>query len=355
MRLFDRIRNVFTNQEVCPPDHLEGYRRIGEEVYEAKVELANDTNPRVKLFVRVAETFQIMGNALLLDVFSDHAPNPSPVPEITHEQAEIWYGHIPNLLIAARKESVYPGSSKVALPIQIGQRIETPHTCPLSHLAGLRRVANELEELVAEDISRMRLDKSRYRETLLLYEEARTQRSTGDALVGSIMGGQLVPHDTHEDAKEQYWLALSNYLLVVQGIGDNSLLSALLSPKSKLDANDVWKVTARLALEDVRKSEEFESTRQELETFWDDHDISDEERQYESTVERLLNEGSIQENGYWYRVPFQPVYVVIATQVQVHHQSILKGHEFVWDYSNSKRGDGFLTRSAFRYTTERSR
>lgn len=317
-------------------------------------ELANDPNPQVTLLVRIAEAFQIMGNALLLDVLPDHAPISTPVPEITHEQAEIWYGNIPDLLIAARKEAISPGSSKVLLPIQMGRRVESEHTCPLSHLAGLRRVADEMERLVAEEISRLRLDKDHYRETLLLYEEARTRRSTGDALVGSIMNGQPIPHETHEDAKEQYWKALSNYLLVVQGINDNSLLFALFSLNSKLDANDVWKVTAQLALEDIRKSGEFESIRQELFEFWNAHVITDEERQYENTVERLLNVGVIQENGYWYRIPFQPVYVVVATRIEVHHKSIMKDHEFVWEYGHNEREEGFMTRAAFRYATERN-
>lgn len=225
---------------------------------------------------------------------------------------------------------------------------------PLSHLAGLRRAAHELEGLVAEDIVRMRLEKDEYRETLLLYEEARTRRSTSDALVGSIMGGQHVPHQTHEDAKEQYWQALGSYLLVVQGIEDNALLANLLSPRSKLDSDDVWKATARLAVDDLRESVEFEKTRKELEAFWTAHKITDEERQYESMVERLLDKGFIRENGYWYKLPFQPVYVVSVPRVEVHHQSISRGHEFVWDYSSHGQGKRFLTRSAFRYTAERS-
>ena len=354
MGLFDRIRGVFTKPEVCPPEHLEGYRRIGDEVYAAKVELANETNPRVKLLVRITEVFQTMGNALLNDVLSDRAGASADVPEITHEQAETWYGHIPDLLIAARQEAIYPGSSQVLLPVQIGSPAESEQMCPLSHLAGLRRAASEMENLVAGDMVRVRLEKNAYRETLLLYEEARTRRSTADALVGSIMGGQQVPHETHEDAREQYWHALAGYLLVVQGVEDNTMLANLLWPKSKLDSDDVWKVTAGLAVDDLRETDEFEGIQEALEAFWSTHEITDEERRYENAIENLLEKGIIRENGYWYKLPYQPVYVVTAARVEIHRQRIARGQEFVWDYSNHGEGQGFLTRSAFRYAEERS-
>lgn len=354
MGLFDRIRRALSNQDICPPEHLEGYKRIGEDVYEAKVELANETNTRVKLLIRVAESFQIMGDALLIDIGSNHVFTNSSNPEITHKQAEIWYGQIPDLLIAARKEAIQPGCSNLTLPIFMGRRIETAHTCPVSHLAGLRRAASTLEDLIAEDISLMRYDKEHNRETLLLYEEARTRRNTGDALVGSIMNGKNVPHQIHEDAIAQYWQALFHYLLVVQGIEDRALLKAWWSPHSKLESENSWKVTASLAKEDIQQSGELERAQRELETFWEDHPIAAEERQYEHSVEQLLHARAIQENGYWYRVPYQPVYMVVAPEVEIHHTIVRQNHEFVWDYENHGHRDGFLTRPAFRYTTERS-
>jgi hypothetical protein len=354
LSLFGRIRGVFSSPEVCPPEHLEGYRRISDEVYEAKVELANDTNPHVQLLLRTAEAFQVMGNALLADVLSSEGRVSSNLPEITHEQAETWFGHIPELLIAARKESVYPGSSQVSLPV-ILRPLEIPEQmCPLSHLAGLRRATSAMEDHVSKDIEYLRLHKEDYRATLLLYEEARTRRNTGDALIGSIMSGEYVPHETHEDAKEQYGEALRKYLLVVQGIGNSSLIENWLSPKSKLDTNDVWKVTARLAIEDLREAGEYDKTQLRLEDFWACHEVTFDERQYESTVERLLREGAIQENGYWYKVPYQPVYQVTRPRAEVHGKRILKGHEFVWDYDVSGNGHGLMTRSEFRYATERA-
>ncbi|QQE78449.1 hypothetical protein [Alicyclobacillus sp. SO9] len=352
MGLFDRIRDVFNHQESSPPEHLEGYRRIGDQVYEAKVELADEQNPTVRLLLRVAEVFQIMGNALLRDVISPSTTSARRVADITHEQAETWYGHIPDLLIAARKEVLYAESSRVELPIQIGERVESQDMCPLSHLIGLRRAANGLEDLVADDISRMRADKDRYRQILFLYEEARTRRSTGDALVGPVMNGERVPHETHEDAKEQYWQALANYLLIVQGIENDSLITELFSPHSKLDLEDVWKVTAQLALEDIGDAEKRDQTNQELESFWDSHRITDEERRYEHTVEKLVVRGDIQENGYWYRIPFQPVYMVTASRIDIAGHKISRGHEFVWDYGK-EAGQRFLSRSEFRYADER--
>ena len=172
MSLFDRIRRVFSSPE-CPPEHLEGYRRIGDEVYEAKIELANDTNPHVRLLLRIAEAFQVMGNALLADVLSSDGKVSGHLPEITHEQTETWYGHIPELLIAARKESVYPGSSQVLLPVTLRPLEISEQMCPLSHLRGLRRATRAMDDLVSKDIEYLRLRKEDYRATMLLYEEAR--------------------------------------------------------------------------------------------------------------------------------------------------------------------------------------
>lgn len=354
MGLFNRIRDVFSGSEVCPPEHLEGYRRIGDEVYEAKIELANDTNPDVRLILRIAEAFQVMGNALLADVLPSDGRRSVNLSEITHEQAETWYGHIPELLIAARKESVYPGSSQLSLPVQLRPLATSERMCPLSHLAGLRRAASAMEDLVGQDIEYLRLQTEEHRATLLLYAEARTRRNTADALIGSIMGGEYVPHETHEDAKEQYFKALGKYLLVIQGIENGPLIENWLSPKSKLDTDDVWKVTAKLAIDDLRQAGDYDRTQATLEDFWTSHEITFEERQYESTVERLLREGSIQENGYWYRLPYVPVYLVRAPRVEVHGQRIVKGHEFVWDYDAHGGGRGFLTRFEFRYATERA-
>ncbi|WDL98809.1 hypothetical protein [Alicyclobacillus sp. ALC3] len=350
MGLFDRLRGGITRQDAGSPEHLEGYRRIGEQVYEAKVELAEDASPRVRLLLHIAEAFQVMGDALVLDLSGADAH----VARTTQEQAETWYGRIPDLLIAARKESVYPGSGQVSLPIQIGSHAFTQEMCPLGYLLGLRRAAGDMEDLINPEVLRLRTNKDEFRETLLLYEEARTRKSTGDALIGSIMGGRNVPHETHEDARIQYWQALTNYLLMIQGIQDNALIVDLFSPKSRLDDDDVWKVTARLAVDDVRASGELEQTQQTLTEFWAAHSITDEERRYQNTVERLLKEGAIQENGYWYKPPFNPVYLVVSVRVEVLGRKIPQGHELVWDYPWQGQGMRFLTRPSFRYAEQRT-
>jgi hypothetical protein len=106
MGLFDFIKEAFTGEKYCPLEHLESYRRLGEQVNALHVELVDCENPRALAFLQAARSLQNMADALLGDAFDGIDGEPKPVPVITHEQADDWYGLIPDLIVELVKKQL---------------------------------------------------------------------------------------------------------------------------------------------------------------------------------------------------------------------------------------------------------
>lgn len=345
MGLLERIHAAFSGERVCPPEHLAAYRRLGEQVFELEVELSHAEKPVVLALVSAAKVLHTMGDALLKDAYDDQ-----PVPVVTHEQAEEWYGMIPDLMVAARQENVVDGGSRVRLPVRLGKKIESHRSCPVNHLAGMRRAADDVDRLLTPMLERARLEADKYKSALLLYEEARTRREIGDTLVGAISRGQYVPEESHEDAEEQYWSTLSAYLLTAQGLNYPECLnrqSLHQNRVSKLDLDDVWRVTSEIAKREIRNAGEWWKAERDLAELWESHRITDTERDYEYTVEDLVHEHKVREDGYWACCPFQPVYKVVSGPVEVVGHSVPMGHVLVWDYGEDGEPGRFIAQPSF--------
>ncbi len=356
MGWLERIRDVFGGGQQQPREDLEGYRRMGEEVFGVEVELANSENSRARAFLQTAKVFQVMGDALLRNTLLGEGQAAEAVPFVTQEQAESWYGRIPDLLVAARQEALVPGSAKLNLPIHMPSRVEAVGLCPVSHLAGMRRAADEVESLLRERLEHARMDVDQYKEVLLLYEEARTRRQAGDAIVGTLLNGRTVPPDSHEDAENQYWVTLSSYLLIAQGLEGPNVLNVQTQDgdeSSKLDSADVWKVTSRYARRDIEHTGELSQAQSELTDFWRAHTVTKEEREYERTADQLLRQGVIREVGYWFTCPFAPVWRVMKGPVQIVGRVVQEGHVFVWDYGKLGEAGQFVTQSSFLHVQDR--
>ncbi|RIV17323.1 hypothetical protein D2Q93_15500 [Alicyclobacillaceae bacterium I2511] len=355
MGWLDKLRDLFSGGPQQPREDLEGYRRVGEEVFGVEVELANSENSRAKAFLQAAKVFQVMGDALLRNVLPG-VGKAEPVPFVTQEQAESWFGRIPDLLVAARQEALIPESAKFQLPIRLSSRVEAVGLCPVSHLAGMRRAADEVESLLRERLEHARLEVEQYKDVLLLYEEARTRRQAGDAIVGSLLNGRTVPPDSHEDAENQYWVTISSYMLIAQGLVYPDVLKSQAREgvqHSKLDSADVWKVTSRYARRDIEQTAELSQAQSELADFWRAHTVTEEEREYEHTVEQLLRQSVIREVGYWFTRPFAPVWRVTEGPVQIVGRVIQEGHVFVWDYGKTGEAGQFVTQSSFLHVQDR--
>lgn len=359
MGIMDWFREQLTGQKVCPIEHLESYKRLGEQVYSLHVELAESTSARANAIVLAARSIQIMADELLGDALDGAVPK--AVPIVTHDQADVWYGMLPDVMVAARQEAAFPNSARIKLPIRLGEQIEGPKPCPEQHIAGLRRAAAGLEELLALEVSVARNAKDTYKEAILLYEEARTRKQAGDSIVGTISNGRRVSEESHEDAEEQYWMALSSYILVAQGLKDPELLKNIpLTVASstgvipcKLDSDDIWKVTSKTAISEIKKAGEYYQAERDLIEHWENFVETRVEREYETTVEELLKRGHIKEDSYWYCCPFPAVYRVQTMSVSVLGNVIPRGHVFVFEYGDDGEPGRFITRSTFQAADER--
>ncbi|RKN81965.1 hypothetical protein [Paenibacillus ginsengarvi] len=349
MGILDWLRGSFTGQKVCPIEHLESYRRLGEQVYGLHVELAACESPRALAFLEAARSLQKMADSLLGDAFSSFGGASKAVPIITHDQADVWYGLIPDLLVAARQEAAFPGSAKLELPIKLDGQLEGPSPCPIEHLSGLRRASADMEQLVSGGIMIARRKGELYKEVILLYEEARTRKEAGDAIIGTLSKRRRVSAETHEDAEKQYWMALSSYMLVNQGLKAPETVRASYAAKyktCKLDSDDIWKVTSLIAIREIQKAGEWEQARDDLIEHWETYRIREEEREYEVTVEELLAKGQIKEDGYWYCCPFASTYKAV-TPVHVLGHLIPEGNVFVYEYGDNGEPGRFITQKVF--------
>ncbi|TMV50136.1 hypothetical protein FE783_11265 [Paenibacillus mesophilus] len=349
MGLLEWIRKTFTGDKNCPDEHLESYSKIGHQVFVVHAELDNCGNPLALAYLQAARSFQTMADALLGEGFPKSEGGAGPVPPITHELADEWYGKIPELLVAARQEAAFAHTVTYPLPVVLVSPGIGTGSVPDSHLAGLRRAASEMEKLVAHDVELARLDGDLYRAAILQYEAARTHKESGDALTGSLPGKKIA-EETIQNAAAHYWKALPHYMLVAQGLKAPHLLiqNPLLSlRKSKLDSKEVWRATASTKIEDFKENGCWEREIENLRAFWKDRPITQEEREYECTVEQLLSRGQISANGQWYKIPHPISYKVEQGPVTLFNKEIPIGHEFVYEYGKTGELSQFITMKKF--------
>ncbi|UOF92326.1 hypothetical protein LSG31_09255 [Fodinisporobacter ferrooxydans] len=341
--MFDHIRSMLTGERICSKEHLDSYKRIGEQVYEVEVEMSDCQKPRVRALLAAAKSLNIISEALLKEVFDN-----KPVSSVTHEQAEKFYGLIPDLLIGIRQENVMDHSSKVKLPISLSDQIVSDRRCPTRHLAGMRRAADEMERLLQSSMERFRASDDN-KPMLLRFEEARIKRQIADAMVGSIMQGQKVSEESHEKAEEGYWDALETYFKIAQQLEDPSIAWETVKKPRHQQNNDIWRITSRRAMQDIRQSGEWEEAEKDIAEFWEKHSITAMEREYETIVSELENGRDIRAEGYWNCCPFQPVYRVLRGPLEILGYTVPAGHMFVWDYGENGQAGRLITQASFQH------
>ncbi|WP_135550069.1 hypothetical protein [Paenibacillus cymbidii] len=114
-----------------------------------------------------------------------------------------------------------------------------------------------------------------------------------------------------------------------------------------MDSDDIWKVTSRLAIRPIREAGEWQQAENDLVEHWEHFRMTDTDREYESTVEQLLERGAIKETAYWYCCPFPSVYRVGKTPVHVLGQEIPSGYAFVYEYGDDGAPAQFIVRPTF--------
>ncbi|MCD1259655.1 hypothetical protein B5M42_012510 [Paenibacillus athensensis] len=344
---------LFGSQEeeyVCPVEKLESYRRLGEQVYRLREELSGSRQPRALAYMEAATALQKMADALLGEAFCGLDGQARAIPAISHRQADVWYETIPELVIAARQEAAFAGSSRLALPVKLDALLEEPGgRSPIEHIWGLRRAAEELERLVELDMGLIPPGTETFRSAILRYQEARTRKEAADAIAGIRSRERQMSAEAHEDAEAQYAQALSAYLLVVQGLKAPEALSqaaAKLNQPCKLDGDSIWKVTSRYAVSAIRRDGEWDQAEADLQEHWQEHVVTEEERAYEITVEAYLEREEIEEHGWWYCCPFPSIYKALRP-VQVLGRQIEPGEEFVYAYGDPGEPGGLIVERSF--------
>ncbi|MHB1629117.1 MAG: hypothetical protein ACYCVB_12220 [Bacilli bacterium] len=345
MLIFHRDRSGLSGRTVCPPEHLEGYRRIGESVYTAEVELSGTTSPRIRSILAAARSLQTIADALLTEAFTISGGEKRPIAAVTHKQAEAWYNRIPRLLAAARKEAAFAGASGAGIPVRSVYLLETPSACPADHLKSLAKTARELHERVKPKIDLARFESDRHRVAILRYEDGRTRHEEADAVMRALHSTATLPAELHEKAVRSYGVALTSYLLIAQWLEDPALQTAT-GPAGSPPSADVWRSTSDRARRQIRQSGEWRKAEEALRAFWAGRSTAQEEREFASTVRRLLSERRIREAGYWHDPPFQSAYTVLRDPVVILGETIPQGQSFLWMYGETAEAGRLVVRTS---------
>lgn len=373
MGLFRNFAAMLKGEKLCDRAHLEGYRRIGAEVYNLHQE-AERTAPsaKAKAYLAATEAVYTIAHNLLLDAQTDEGEL-VPVPLLTHHQAEKMYELVPKLATAVRQELAFEGGAALPLPIRVTEPLSSELDCPPRHLIALKRAVQGLHDMAQVRVENARdaEDKERFREAILIFEEARTMKEAGDAIVGSITGPGMKSKDVHEDGEKYYWKAVERYVLVVQGLelpeaieGELDRLrgtSRRASPGSArraangtavaprtLYGDDPWRLTSRIARTEIRNDGETRVAERELIEFWEGRARDPQGEAYEADVAQLLSEGAIVEEAYWACCPFPSVYRVVRGPVTVLGREIPRGYMFTMEYNRDPAYNRFLARPSFR-------
>ncbi|QQE78204.1 hypothetical protein [Alicyclobacillus sp. SO9] len=224
MSLFDRFRKTFQHgDEKTLEEKLHGYQRLGEQVYEVEVELAETENRKSLAFLQAAKCLKEMADALVhedgVQLEARH------LPEASIELAESWYGRIPDVIVAARREAAVPDSSEIGLPIRLRRSREALDTWSDEHLLGLRRAVHALQDLLEKRIEHAEFRRDDNKDALLYYQEARTRQEAGDSIAGLLVQGEEVSDTSRQEAQNQYLSTLSSYVLIAQGLEEPTVLT----------------------------------------------------------------------------------------------------------------------------------
>lgn len=222
MSLFDRFKDALKGEKDPTVERIGAYRRLGEQVYQVEVELAETSNKRALAILQAAKCLQLMADALFGDVSE---PEMREVPSMTVKRVENWYSRIPDLLIASRQEANFPNSSQIALPVRLKDESYQPlDTWSTAHLVGLRRAVDAVATSLKRRMEHPQFQSETYKNVILAFQEARTRQDAGDAIVGLLIQGQSVSDPSRKEAEQQYMSTLGHYLLIAQGLEEPDVL-----------------------------------------------------------------------------------------------------------------------------------
>lgn len=313
---------------------LKRYSQVGHQVFVVLQELRDCNNPRAHAYIQAAQSLLVIADAMLGLRFANTDQDIRLTPQI-RRLVDQWYRRIPELLIAARQEAVYPNTAVHDFPVELGDHLKPPHgKQSAAYLTALHRALSGMDQLLRERVNRARTDPETFKTALLLYEAARTSRQSGDLLAASTNGKRALKQSRY-DAVQHYLRALPRYFLVAQSLEDPKPINRLAASQfrtCKLDSNDPWKASGDGAKEFFQKSDLYDSTEERLSAYWENRGFSQDERVLECTIEQLEAWGLIIGNGWWTDFPYPGTYEVLAESIVIGGKRLFKGNEFVYYY-----------------------
>ena len=330
-------------------------------------------------FIRAARTYQVFVQQLLA---ADAAADPATagfLPRVTYDQANALAHQIqPNLQRAVEALTDPNFQPDVALPLELGPRIEAEGACPVAHLEGMIAAAREVREWAAGLIAQ-------YTEAVQHHatpteatssttsksveiptppaiaehiaalnsqlEQADAQLRFGTDLVGQVTQGQATP-ELHEQAEGSLWAALSSYFTLNQAVALQDLLSPGGTQRGMADTrgsggahggtrtrghsdrpirpDDLWRLAAPSARSELRRTEfgtdEMEEMCEKMGGI-----LSAGAQQYLDEVEEAVGRGDAIAVGAMANCPFEPLYRA-RHPLNLAGAHIPAGYEFHWNF-----------------------
>jgi len=269
----------------------------------------------------------------LLD--SDAKEDPDTVgylPLVTFGQVKELYAQVPQFVHMAWEALANPRfQAPRALPLPLGPRIEAEGKCPLVHLKGIHaaavaldqvgqaRLGMYLQSVQACGVSPPDDVKGYLSDLAQLWARAQSKVAFSNQQLMAVSMGGNVTLETHEEAENRLWDALSDHFLVGQFIAMPELLtsSAMAGANATgrlVPQEERWFMSDPDAVRDLRNTQFGE---QEIREFWvrKAWRTTPQEERYLAQTAAMKKEGLISVVSRWSTTPFDAVYQTLQPVV----------------------------------------
>lgn len=278
---------------------------------------------------------------------SDAREDPDTVgylPLVTFGQVKELYAQVPGFIHMAWEALANPRyRAQKPLPLPLGPRIEAQGKCPLVHLKGIYAAGKALDQ-----ISQLRLGaflqsvqacgvappddvKAYLADLSQMWARAQSKVAFSSQQLMMLTTAGNVPLETHEEAENRLWDALSDHFMVGQFIAMPELLrsSAMVGINAtgrQIPQDERWFLSEPDAVRDLRNTKFGEM---EIKEFWTRKAwrTTPREERYIAQVTALKAEGAISVVSRWSTTPFDAVYQTLAPVV-ILDTPLDRGHEF---------------------------
>lgn len=332
---------------------IEQQREAGEIVHPGKPWETHAQMGNALAFFWVAQGFASIAR-ILKEVDEESDPGTRGyMPGVSHDQALALLrqvAHYQALANAALEDPTYDGGHE--LPIPLKPRVEAEGRCPVSHLKGMLRGSQYLDnyahvevETYCGAVTRGTAPEEIKGTARRLHAElakAQSQLQMAEQAVSPILKGEPVDDWTHEEVEDYLWSSLETYIWLGQIVAIPELLaepsrkrrSSPPSSRSRtVSHTQLWCLTSGLARRHLREEGNLGWAKDELEEFWRQKQwkLSTREQQYLAEVADLERRGAVVAESYRAECPFNPIWTA-KRPVIVLGQLVNQGGEFSYTH-----------------------